>query len=140
MGFLHKVSTPHYPQSNGKVEATVKSMKRIIRISWEGRSFNHDKFCQALLQYRNTPSRRDELLSLTQKLCGCPVQDILPAHHRSFSREWQQKQHQWSSKKNNRLKLSTITTNMPMPFKRFKLDPTLPSTTAKQNFETHMAW
>ena len=30
-GFLHKTSTPHYPQSNGKIEATVKSMKKIIR-------------------------------------------------------------------------------------------------------------
>ena len=27
-GFLHKTSTLHYPQSNGKIEATVKSMKR----------------------------------------------------------------------------------------------------------------
>ena len=27
-GFSHKVSTPHYPQSNGKVETTVKSMKK----------------------------------------------------------------------------------------------------------------
>ena len=65
-------------------------MKRIIRISWEGRSLNHDKFCWALLQYRNTPSHRDGL-SPAQKLYGRPVQDILPAHHRSFSREWHQK-------------------------------------------------
>ena len=28
-GFLHKVSTPHYPQSNGKVEVMVKSMKKL---------------------------------------------------------------------------------------------------------------
>ncbi len=88
----HKVSTPHYPQSNGKVEATVKSMKRIIRISWNGRSLNQDKFCRALLQYRNTPSRKDSL-SPAQKLYGRPVQDIIPAHHRSFSEEWQEWQH-----------------------------------------------
>ena len=89
-GFSHKVSTPHYPQSNGKVEATVKSMKRIIRISWNGQSLNQDKFCRALLQYRNTPSRKDSL-SPAQKLYGGPVQDIIPAHHRSFSEEWQHK-------------------------------------------------
>ena len=66
-----------------KVTEKWKSMKRIIRISWEGRSLNHDKFCRVLLEYRNTPSRRDGL-SPAQKLYGHPVQDILLAHHRSF--------------------------------------------------------
>ena len=89
-GFLHKTSTPHYPQSNGKIEATVKSMKKIIRSAWNGRFLDDDKFCCALLQYRNTPSRRDGT-SPAQKLFGHPVQDILPAHRRSFSPEWQQK-------------------------------------------------
>ena len=88
--FVHKVSTPHYPQSNGKVEATVKSMKNIIRMSWNGRSLNQDKFCRALLQYRNTPSRKNNL-SPAQKLYRRPVQDITPAHRRSFSEEWQHK-------------------------------------------------
>ena len=45
-----------------------------------------DKFCRALLQYRNTPSRKDGI-SPAQKLYGHPVQDILPAHHRSFLQE-----------------------------------------------------
>ena len=30
-GFVHRKSTPHYLQSNGKVESVIKSMKRIIR-------------------------------------------------------------------------------------------------------------
>ena len=89
-GFSHKTSTPHYPQSNGKIEATVKSMKKIIRSSWNGRFLDDDKFCRALLQYRNTPSCKDGT-SPAQKLYGHPVQDILPAHRRSFSRQWQQK-------------------------------------------------
>ena len=29
-GFIHKVSSPYYPQSNGKVEAMVKSMKNSL--------------------------------------------------------------------------------------------------------------
>jgi len=44
--------------------------------------------CQALLQYRNTPSRKDGQ-SPTQKLFGRPIQDTLPAHRRSFAAEWQ---------------------------------------------------
>ena len=65
-------------------------MKKIIRSSWNGRFLDNDKLCRALLQYRNTPSRKDGL-SPAQKLYGHPVQDILPVHHRSFSKEWQQK-------------------------------------------------
>ena len=87
-GFLHKTSSPHYPQSNGKVEATVKSMKKLISASWTGRSLNEDHLCRALLQYRNTPSRKDSV-SPAQKLFGRPVQDTIPAHRRSFTQEWQ---------------------------------------------------
>ena len=89
-GFLHKTSSPYHPQSNGKIESTVKSMKRIIPTSWNGRSLDEDKVCRALLQYRNTPSWRDGL-SPAQKLYGHPTQDILPAHRRSFAQEWQHK-------------------------------------------------
>ena len=88
--FEHKTSTPRYPQSNGKIEATVKSMKKIIRGSWTGRLLDDDKLCRALLQYRNTPSRKDGA-SPAQKLYGHPIQDALPAHRRSFSAEWQRK-------------------------------------------------
>ena len=89
-GFRHLTSTPWYPQSNGKSEATVKSMKKLIRTSWKGRSMDEDALTRALLQYRNTPSRKDDL-SPAQKLFGRPVQDTLPAHRRSFCSEWQQK-------------------------------------------------
>jgi len=59
------------------------SLKKLIQTCWTGRSLDHEKFCRALLQYRNTPSRKDGL-SPAQKLFGHPVQDILPAHHRAF--------------------------------------------------------
>ena len=71
-GFLHKVSSPHYPQSNGKVKATVKAMKKILYTSWTGRALDHDKLCCALLQYGNTPIRKDGLSS-AHKLFGHPA-------------------------------------------------------------------
>lgn len=88
-GFRHITSTPTYPQSNGKAEATVKSMKKIIEAVWTGSYLDESKLARALLQYRNTPSRKDGL-SPAQKLFGHPIQDILPAHHRAFAPEWQQ--------------------------------------------------
>ena len=87
--FVHKVSSPHNPQSNGKAEATVKSMKKLLHTCWIGRSLDHEKFCRALLQYRNTPSRKDGLSTAQKLLFGHPVQDILPAHHHAFLLEWQ---------------------------------------------------
>ena len=70
---------PHYPQSNGKAEATVKLMKKIIHTVWYGRFLDGDKLCKALLQYCNTSLSCDGL-PLAQKLYGHPVQDTLPAH------------------------------------------------------------
>ena len=89
-GIRHKTSSPHYPQSNGKAEATVKSMKKLISASWKGRSLDNNKLCKALLQYRNTPCGRDAK-SPAQKLFGHPIQDNLPAHRRAFAPEWQKK-------------------------------------------------
>ena len=86
--FTHRISPPRYPQSNGKIEATVKSMKKILAASWDHRYMNEDKLCRALLQYCNTPSRKDGL-SPAQKLFGHPIQDTLPAYRRSFVPEWQ---------------------------------------------------
>ena len=43
---------------------------------------------RALLQYHNTPSRKDGQ-SPAQKLFGRPMQDTLPAYCHSFVPEWQ---------------------------------------------------
>ena len=88
-GVSHETSSPHYPQSNGKAESVVKSMKKLISASWTGNSVDWNKLSRALLQYRNTPCRKDGR-SPTQKLFGHPVQDTLPVHRRSFAPEWQQ--------------------------------------------------
>ena len=87
-GFQHITSSPRYPQSNGKAEATVKSMKKIIRAAWKRDSLDERTLTQALLQYRNTPPQRDRI-SPAQKLFGHPIQDTLPAHRRAVAPRWQ---------------------------------------------------
>jgi len=82
------MSSPHYPQSNGRAEAAVKSMKKLIRTAWNGRFLDANKLCKSLQQYCNTPSRKDGR-SPAQKLYGHPIQDTLPAHSKSFAPEWQ---------------------------------------------------
>ena len=106
-GFTHQTSSPHYPQSNGKIEATVKSMKKLISTSWNNRYLNEDQMCRALLQYRNTPSRKDNL-SPAQKLYGRPVQDTIPAHRRSFAQEWQLSAHEAEQLATHTLKQSEL--------------------------------
>ena len=97
-GVQHKVSSPAYPQSNGKAEATVKSMKKLIRRSSTQRRLDEDKLARALLQYRNTPSVKDKL-SPAQKLYGHPVQDTLPVHYTAFANEWQTKMKEAETRK-----------------------------------------
>ena len=63
-------------------------MKKLISAAWTGCSVNWDQLSRALLQYRNTPCRKDGL-SPAQKLFGHPVQNTLPAHCGSFAPEWQ---------------------------------------------------
>ena len=86
--FNTSLPPPMYPQYNGKAEATVKSMKKIIQASWTCDALDEHKLTRALLQYRNTPSQRDRL-SPAQKLFGQPIQDTLPAHRRAFAPQWQ---------------------------------------------------
>ena len=88
-GVRHVMSSPRNPQSNGKVEATVKSMKNLIKSAQKGRQLNEDILAKALLQYRNTPNQRDGL-SPAQKLFGRSIQDGLPAHRLAMSPKTQE--------------------------------------------------
>ena len=89
-GIKHLPSSPTYPQSNGKAEAAVKSMKKIIRGSWNGRELDPSELARSLLQYRNTPSRRDGR-SPAEKLYGRQIQDTLPAHQMALNSNQQEK-------------------------------------------------
>ena len=90
-GIKQRQSSAYYPQSNGRAEAAVKSMKKAIRgnIGPNG-SLNSDKVTAALLQYRNTPLRNVGL-SPAQLLLGRSLRDAIPqptsAYH--VSPEWE---------------------------------------------------
>ena len=74
----HRQSSAYHPQSNGRAEVTVKSMKRLLsdNIDQSGK-LNTDAITRAMLQIRNTPER-DSGLSPAQILFGRTLRDTLP--------------------------------------------------------------
>ena len=73
-GVTHRKSIPHYPQSNGKAEATVKAMKKILRAAWTGRILDiatpHQQRtgCHQLKNYMDTPYKT---ISLSTQVPSC---------------------------------------------------------------------
>ena len=75
---INRKSIPYYPQSNGKAEATVKAMKKILQAAWTGCFLDNTVLCGSLMQYRNTPSAKDGL-SPAQKIdMGIPYKIVSP--------------------------------------------------------------
>ena len=69
----HTTSSPHYPKSNGKAEAAVKSAKRMLKkIGKTG----EDSYL-AILNMRNTPQQGIDL-SPAQRLMGRRTKTLLP--------------------------------------------------------------
>ena len=74
---MHLMSSG-YPQSNGKAEAAVKAMKKLIRRCTNNSGLDENLLAGLLLQYRNTPNRKYRL-SPAQKLYGHrSIQDTFP--------------------------------------------------------------
>ena len=69
----HVTSSPHYPQSNGKVESAIKTAKRLLKKSNAARSDIH----LALLEWRNTPSEGLES-SPAQRMFGRRTRTLIP--------------------------------------------------------------
>ncbi|XP_063884703.1 uncharacterized protein K02A2.6-like [Scylla paramamosain] len=57
-GVERRIASAHFPQSNGRTEAAVKSAKRLLRVNTgAGGSLDTDRAAVALLKYLNTPLR-----------------------------------------------------------------------------------
>ena len=71
--FEHVTSSPHYPESNGKSENAVKTVKRLFK---KCRESGESEF-KALLDWRNTPTA-GVTTSPAQRLRGVVVKTLLP--------------------------------------------------------------
>ena len=71
--FDHQTSSPHFPQSNGKVENAVKSAKRLLT---KAKASGQDLYL-AILDWRNTPSATIGT-SPVQRLFGRCTKTLLP--------------------------------------------------------------
>ena len=86
-----RLSSAYFPQSNGRAEAAVKSMKRLIRGHTGARgSLDTDAITLALLQYRNTPLQNAGGKSPAQLALGRELKDFipLPKHRYLISHHW----------------------------------------------------
>ena len=73
----HRLSSSYLPQSNGRAEVAVKSVKRLLRSNIDpSGSLNTEKFLKAMLQLRNTPDP-DCRLSPAQIVFGQLLRDSL---------------------------------------------------------------
>lgn len=71
--FEHKTSSPGYPQSNGKAESAVKTVKRLLH---KAKASGQDPYL-ALLDHRNTPSQGLDT-SPAQRLLSRRTRTLLP--------------------------------------------------------------
>ena len=77
-GVTTRLSSAHYPQSNGRAEVGVRIAKRILRDNMgEGGTLDTDRVAQALLQYLNTPLH-GEKTSPAQLATGRLLRDSIP--------------------------------------------------------------
>ena len=91
-GVIRRLSSAYYPQSNGRAETAVKTIKRLIRGNTNRCGDIHtDAITIALLQHRNTPLR-DMGKSPAELALGRSLRDGI-----SLSRERYRINHHWAS-------------------------------------------
>lgn len=78
-----KNSSPHYAQSNGHAEATVKSIKALVKRYWSNGRLDIEAFDYAILELRNMPLRDGK--SPAQWLFGRPIRTQVPAQDSFYS-------------------------------------------------------
>ena len=84
-----EASAPHLPRTNGRAEAAVKAIKKILRGATPpgGREPDPDQVTEGIIAFRNTP--RFGGRSPAEWVYGRSIKDRLPTHHTAFDPKWQ---------------------------------------------------
>ena len=88
-GIQRRLSSAYYPQSNGRAEVAVKSIKRILsgNINSMTGEIDTDAAAVAIMSHRNTPNQETGI-SPADTLFGYALRDHLPDKFREIRREW----------------------------------------------------
>ena len=88
-GIRSRQSSAYYPQSNGRAEVAVKTMKRALRGCANPRTgdIETDAAARAIMTHRNTPHQHIGV-SPAEMLFGYKLRDHLPNKFRSIRQEW----------------------------------------------------
>ena len=82
-GVNHRLSSAYNPESNGRAEAAVKSMKRLLMSHTDANGcIDTEAVAAGLLQYRNTPDPQSSL-SPAQIVFGRNMRDLMPVEPES---------------------------------------------------------
>ena len=93
-GVSHRISSAYNPQSNGRAEVAVKTVKRLMRSNTGvSGSLDTDRFLRAMLQLRNTPDP-DCGISPSEIVFGRQLRDSLSfasyGKRSTYSKRWQE--------------------------------------------------
>ena len=105
-GFEHITASPRYPQSNGKVENAVKTVKLLFSKCKDSGQSEY----KALLDWRNTPSEGIGS-SPAQRFLGRRCRTLLPATNSLLQPQFPTQEHTQQLNKQKNVN-NTITTNM----------------------------
>ena len=88
-GVTSRKSSAYYPQSNGRAEVAVKTMKRCLQGCADQRhgGLDNEGVAMAIMTHRNTPSQETGI-SPAEMLYGVKLRDHLPNKFRSIRKEW----------------------------------------------------
>ena len=88
-GISKRLSSAYYPQSNGRAEVAVKTMKRALSGNVNPRTGEPNEFAaRAIMTHRNTPSQETGI-SPAELLFGYKLRDHLPNRFRNIRKEWE---------------------------------------------------